>query len=327
MKHVSILVPAGDVVVGSIEGPYKVFRQVNEMLTGMGLPAAFAVELVGPNRSAVFNDGVFTLRTDRTMAEDFRTDLIIIPAPHGDLRQAVALNADLVAWIRQQYHGGAEVASLCMGAFLLAATGLIDGRRCATHWLAANEFRAQFPAVELLADKIITDEQGIYSSGGAYSYLNLILYLVEKQVSREVALFCAKVFQIDISRSSQSPFTIFLGQKEHADEPILKVQKYIEANYPRKLTVEELAAMSFLGRRHFERRFKKATFNSVLEYIQRVRIEAAKAGLEKAGENVSEVMYAVGYSDTKAFRMVFKNITGLSPAEYRNRYHKVPMAA
>lgn len=329
MKHVSILVPAGEVVVGSIEGPHKVLSQVNDFLAGAGQPPAFQIELVGLTRDKTFNQGLFTLHAHRTIAEEFCTDLIIIPAPHGDLAEAVALNAPFLPWIRQQHARGAEVASLCLGAFLLAATGLLDGRQCATHWLGAPQFAAMYPAVHLVAEQVITDEQGLYSSGGAYSYLNLILYLVEKYVSRDMAVCCAKVFQIDIGRRSQSPFVIFRGQKDHDDEPIKKTQEFIEQHFAEKLSVDELAALSCLSRRNFERRFKKATTNTVAEYIQRVKIEAAKMSLETSQENVNEVMYAVGYADAKAFRTLFKRLTGVSPLAYRERYSRkaVPLAA
>lgn len=327
MKHVSILVPAGDAVVGSIEGPHKVLSQVNDFLAGMGQPPAFTIELVGLTKHKTFNRGLFTLHAARTIDEDFRTDLIIIPAPHGDLREAVALNQPFVSWIRVQHAAGAEVASLCLGAFILAATGLVDGRQCATHWLGAQQFAAMFPAVNLVAEQLITDEQGLYSSGGAYSYLNLVLYLIEKHVSRDLAVGCAKVFQIDFGRSSQSPFVIFQGQKDHDDEPIKKAQEFIEKNFAAKLAVDELAAYCYLSRRNFERRFKKATSNTVAEYVQRVKIEAAKMSLESSQENVNEVMYSVGYSDSKAFRTLFKRITGVSPVAYRDKYsRKGPVA-
>jgi transcriptional regulator GlxA family with amidase domain len=236
-------------------------------------------------------------------------------------------NSAFIPWIVKQYKYGAEVASLCVGAFLLAATGLINGRQCATHWMAANDFRKMFPEVNLVEDRIITDEQGIYSSGGAFSYLNLILYLVEKFAGRNVAIFMSKAFQIDIERRSQSPFIMFNGQKEHEDEPIKKAQEFIEQNLQDRITVDQLASMLALGRRNLERRFKKATSNTVVEYIQRVKIEAAKMSLERSRENVNEVMYKVGYTDTKAFRTTFKRITGLSPVQYRNKYHReLPVA-
>jgi transcriptional regulator GlxA family with amidase domain len=179
-----------------------------------------------------------------------------------------------------------------------------------------------FPDITLLEDKIITDEGGIYSSGGAYSSLNLILYLIEKFAGRETSIFCSKAFQIDIQRDSQSPFTIFTGQKNHEDDSVKKAQEYIETNFQNKITVDQLASMLALSRRNLERRFKKATSNTVVEYIQRVKIEAAKVSLESSRENINEVMYNVGYNDSKAFRTVFKKITGLSPIQYRNKYNR-----
>jgi transcriptional regulator GlxA family with amidase domain len=178
------------------------------------------------------------------------------------------------------------------------------------------------PNVELVDGSIITEEQGLYSSGGANSYWNLLLYLVEKYTDRDTAILASKYFAIDIDRDSQAKFMMFQGQKDHDDEPIKKAQEFIEANYQEKITVDLLADMFAVGRRSFERRFKKATDNTVIEYIQRVKIEAAKRSFESSRKNINEVMYDVGYTDTKAFRTIFKKITGLTPIEYRNRYHK-----
>jgi transcriptional regulator GlxA family with amidase domain len=179
-----------------------------------------------------------------------------------------------------------------------------------------------FPDVNLVSEKIITDEGGIYSSGGANSFQNLILYLIEKYAGRDIAILCAKVYEIEIERDSQSSFIIFDGQKEHDDEPILKAQVFIENNFQQKITVDQLASMFALSRRNLERRFKKATSNTASEYLQRVKIEAAKLSLESSRENVNEVMWKVGYTDNKAFRTTFKRITGLSPMQYRNKYNR-----
>jgi len=320
MKHISIIVTKG-AILGNIEGPRQVFTEVNEFLARIGKAPLFKIQLVGLSKESQLNDGLYTISTDQ-INDIERTDLIIIPAMYGDLRKAVGLNQDFIPWIIKQYKSGAEVASLCLGAFLLASTGLLEGRKCATHWLAANEFRKMFPDVNLVEDKIITDENGIYSSGGAYSSLNLILYLVEKYAGREIAVFCSKAFQIDIQRDSQSPFMIFMGQKEHEDEPIRKAQEFIENNFQNKITVDQLASMLALSRRNLERRFKKATSNTLVEYMQRVKIEAAKKNLEIGRKNINEVMYEVGYTDTKAFRTTFKRITGVSPVQYRNKYNR-----
>ncbi len=322
MKHISILVPKA-AILGSIEGPRQVLTEVNKFLQSTERPQLFRIQLVGITREVPVCGGKYTVFTDATIGDISRTDLVIIPALDGEMTGTLAENGVFVPWIVDQYNAGAEVASLCVGAFLLASTGLVNGRKCATHWMAAADFRRMFPEVNLVEDKVITDEQGIYSSGGAFSYLNLILYIIEKYVGRDVAVFCSKAFQIDIERNSQSPFMMFKGQKAHEDEPIKEAQNFIEQNFNQRITVDELASRFAIGRRNLERRFKKATANSVVEYIQRVKIEAAKASLESSRENVNEVMYNVGYNDPKAFRTTFKRITGLSPLQYRQKYQRM----
>ncbi len=193
---------------------------------------------------------------------------------------------------------------------------------CSTHWSAAGDFRKMFPEVDLQTDQLITNENGIYTNGGAYSFLNLMIYLVEKYYNRQTAIFCAKVFQLEIDRESQSSFTIFTGQKMHSDEMVKKAQAYIESKLDEKITIEELSSKFAVGRRNFDRRFIKATGNTPVEYSQRVKIESAKKAFESSNKSVNTVMYEVGYNDVKAFREVFKRITGLSPLEYRGKYNK-----
>lgn len=325
MKHISILVPSR-AILGSIEGPRQLFSGANSYALSQGKTPLFKIQLVGLTSQTPLVNGVYTISSDKTIHDDFSTDLIVIPAMDGDIAMALENNSEFIPWIVNQYRGGAEVASLCLGSFLLASTGLIEGKKCATHWMAANDFRKMFPQVNLVAEKVLTDENGIYSSGGAYSYLNLVLYIIEKYASRAAAIFCAKMFQIDIDRDSQSPFIMFNGQKDHEDEPIKKAQVFIEKNFQEKITVDELASMLALSRRNLERRFKRATSNTVVEYIQRVKIEAAKMSLELSLDNVNEVMYKVGYNDTKAFRTTFKKITGLSPIQYRSKYNRTAYA-
>lgn len=326
MKHISILIPAGHSSLPNIDGSQQILTEVNTILHSMGKEPLFKIQLVGLTREVPQRSGLYTIQPDALITEVTKTDIIIIPAMHGDLPQAMEANAAFLPWITEQYQKGAELVSFCIAAFFVAATGLLNGKRCATHWIAANQFRAMFPEVILVDDRIMTEEDGIYSSGGAYSFLNLLAYLIEKYAGRDVAIRIAKTFMIDIDRESQSPFIMFNGQKTHEDEPIKKAQDYIERNYNDKITVDQLAGMLALGRRNLERRFKKATANTVVEYIQRVKIEAAKKGFETSRKNINEVMYEVGYNDTKAFRTTFKKITGLSPVEYRNKYNKASIA-
>ncbi len=324
MKKISILT-AENSVIQSIADPQYCFETVNRFLNVNGKPTMFKVELVGAERDVKLNNGLYTVHANKLITEVEKTDLIIIPAMFGDLPTALDSNKRLIPWIVKQYESGAEVASLCVGAFLLASTGLLNGKKCSTHWGFIDDFQEMFPEVDVQHGSIITEENGIYSSGGANSYWNLLLYLVEKYTNRETAILVSKYFAIDIGRSSQSFFAMFKGQKQHNDEKIKKAQEFIERNIEEKITVEELAEKVAVGRRSFERRFKQATNNSVLEYIQRVKIEAAKRNIENSRKNINEVMFEVGYTDTKAFRTTFKKITGLTPVEYRNRYHKTEM--
>jgi transcriptional regulator GlxA family with amidase domain len=322
MKHISILVPKGAAALSCIEGAFTCFTKANDFLESIGRPRLFNVQLVGIDKEAQVYDRLFKVTPDVLISDVNKTDLIIIPAVNGDMDNVIAANAEFFPWIVKQHNKGAEVASLCVGAFLLAATGLVDGKRIATHWLSANNFRRMFPTIELVSDKIITDEQGIYSSGGANSFWNLLLYILEKYTDRELSILAAKYFAIEIDRSSQSAFIMFRGQKDHQDESVKKAQEFIEQNFQEKITVDQLSDMFAVGRRSLERRFKKATCNTVSEYIQRVKIEAAKKSFETSRKNITEIMCDVGYSDTKAFRTIFKRATGLSPLEYRNKYNK-----
>jgi transcriptional regulator GlxA family with amidase domain len=321
MRHVSILI-TNEAVLASIVDPRIIFTGVNDFLAAAGKPPAFNVQLVGLHNEVKLHGGLFSVHTDAVLGDIKKTDLIIVPAFGGDMATSIKRNEEFIPWIVDHHYKGAEVASLCVGAFLLAATSLLNGKECSTHWRFANEFREMFPEVTLVDDRIVTEQKGLYSSGGATSYWNLLLYLVEKYAGRDMSIMAAKMFALEIDRKSQSPFIMFNGQKTHEDEPIKEAQEFIEANIAEKISVEDLAMKYAIGKRHFERRFKKATNNSPLEYIQRVKMEAAKKHLESSRKNVNEVMYDVGYSDTKAFRTVFKKITGLSPVEYRNKYNK-----
>jgi transcriptional regulator GlxA family with amidase domain len=226
MKTISILVPKG-AILGSIEGPRQVLSGVNSYFGSLGKKPLFHVELVGLSRETAIGNGLYTIHANRIISEVTKTDLIIVPAVDGDFRAGLEQNKEFIPWIKQHYEKGTEVASLCIGAFLLASTGILNGKKCATHWMAATEFRKMFPEVNLVPEKVVTDESGIYSSGGAYSYLNLVLYLIEKFAGRPAAVFSAKSFAIDIDRESQSPFMMFSGEKNHEDESIRKAQLFI----------------------------------------------------------------------------------------------------
>ncbi|MFA6542128.1 MAG: helix-turn-helix domain-containing protein [Bacteroidota bacterium] len=325
MKHITIVVPNGQNNLSSIVGSYKILTRANEYWKSTGKNELFTIQLAGVSKEVEFYNGLFTVKPHTNISAVIQTNLIIIPSLNHNYDDAVKGNKALIEWIEKQYKNGAEVASICTGTFLLASSGLLDGKTCSTHWAAADNFRSMFPKVNLQTDKLITDENGIYTNGGAYSFLNLILYLVEKYYDRQTAIFCSKVFQIEMDRQSQSAFTIFKGQKQHGDEMVKKAQEVIESTLHEKISMEKLSSQFAVSRRNFDRRFIKATGNTPVEYLQRVKIESAKKTFESTRKTISEVMYEVGYSDLKAFREVFRKITGISPLEYRNKYNKEAM--
>ena len=322
MKHLTILVPEGENNLSSIVGAYKIFTRANAYRKETGGKELFTIQLAGVSKNISFYDGLFTVKPHTHISAISKTHLIIIPSLNHNYQKSVKNNQLLIDWVEQQYKNGAEIASICTGAFLLAASGLLDGKTCSTHWAAAANFKKMFPKVNLQTDRLITDEKGIYTNGGAYSFLNLMIYLVEKYFDRPTAIYCSKVFQIEMDRQSQSAFTIFTGQKQHGDEMVKKAQDYIETKLDEKISIEQLSSRFAVGIRNFDRRFIKATGNTPLEYAQRVKIESAKKFLETSRKTINEVMYEVGYSDVKAFREVFRKITGMSPLEYRARYNK-----
>ena len=325
MKHISVLMPLGNAIVDTIVAPYNLLRMANSYYKRINQTQhdLFQVDLVALTLDPIEYQGLFTIKPTKTIDQVTNTDLIVLSAMSGDLEVEIENNRPYVSWIRKhRIENDAEIASLCKGALLLAETGLLNGKSCATHWTAHDIFRARYPQVDLLPEKVINEDNGIYSSGGAYSFLNFMLYLIEKYCGREVAILCSKVSEIEFDRIDQSPFMVFSGQKEHKDEPIKEAQLYIEKNYEQKLNIEELASMVNISGRSFLRRFKKATSNTPIEYIQRVKIEAAKKKLESSILNIQEVMFDVGYSDEKAFRNTFRKYAGLSPLEYRSKYNR-----
>ena len=329
MKHITIIAPDGQSNLSSVAcivGSYEILSRANAYWKSLGNKELYTIQIVGINEKADFEEGLFMVKPHATITDIKKTNLIIIPSLARDYETAVGGNKRMIDWIMQQYKDGAEVATMCTGAFMLAATGILDGKNCSTHWSSENTFKTLFPDVNLQTNKLITDENGIYTNGGAYSFLNLLIYLVEKYYNRETAIYCSKIFQIEIDRQHQSVFSIFSGQKLHDDEDVKKAQEYIENKIDEKISIEDLSAKLAVGRRNFDRRFIKATGNTPLEYAQRVKIEAAKKSFETSRKTINEVMYDVGYSDIKAFREVFRKITGMSPLEYRSRYNKDAMA-
>lgn len=319
MIIVSILIHE-DVVLSSACGPLDILTRTNQILAALGKPAKFQVELVSEKTKNILLADPAQFICHRTLTEVSRSDLIIVPAFKGEPDAVLEKNRALIGWIKAMYAQGTEIASLCVGCFFLAEAGLLDGKPCTSHWKAIEDLRHRYPRIKLQPDTVLTDRDGIYTGGGAFSSLNLVLYLVEKFCGKEAGIQVSKNFSINPDQMSQAHFSVFQGQRRHGDGDILKAQSFIEENYQKEVSVEQIAEHSNMSKRNFIRRFKKATRNTPLEYLQRVKIEAAKKALENNNKSISALMYDVGYNDMKTFRGIFKRVTGLTPQAYRAKY-------
>ncbi len=250
---------------------------------------------------------------------DIETIDIIIISSFSDYG-TVETSTEAIEWLKKHNKKGATIASVCAGTYILAQTGLLDGKTATTHWGFANDFRKQYPNINLQPEKIITDEGNLLCSGGCNSYIDLSIYLVEKYCGKDIALESSKAMLHDIGRKSQEPYTAYQFVKDHNDFKIKSIQKWFEENYNQAFKIKDLAEKFGLSRRVFERRFKKATEDTPLNYLQRLRVEIAKKMIEESSRTFSEISFMVGYEDTSFFRKLFKKHTDLLPKEYRSKF-------
>ncbi len=246
-------------------------------------------------------------------------DLIILPSVLGNI-ESLRQEKEAIAWLKAQHARGAIIASICAGAFLAAEAGILTGREATTHWQLADRFHQNYPKVKLQADRLLIDGGDYLCAGGTSAHQDLAIYLLEKFGSAELADACARMMLIDRGRREQAPYIRFRRQKTHGDEKIVAVQRHLEQNLTKRTTVVEMAQLAGMVERTFLRRFKKATGDTPLEYLQRLRIEAAKRLFERGEIRIDLITRAVGYADTSSFRRLFKQIVGVSPTVYRRRF-------
>ena len=284
-----------------------------------GPPLEVALISAGKRRALAGIGGV-RLLCDATLDEVRSSDLVLVPALDPDVVAHLALNRAAVPWLRRMFLAGADVASACTGAFLLAEAGLLDGKTATTHWAFQDAFRERYPRVTVKPEAIVVDQGRVVTAGGATSFLTLALYLVERMLGAEMARAASKMFLVDVNKSPQGAYAMFGPQRAHGDEEILRAQDIVEGEPGRALSVESLARRVAMSRRNFARRFRSATGNAPRDYVQRVRVEAAKRALESTRGPVAAVARAVGYDDIAAFRKLFARWTGMTPMAYRARY-------
>ncbi|MBI4776658.1 MAG: GlxA family transcriptional regulator [Deltaproteobacteria bacterium] len=323
MKKVTILA-MHNAMASTITGPMDIFYQAGVMwnhFNGQELTPYFDVKIVtSTGKPFKCLNGVRML-PHGSIHDVQDTDLILVSSIL-DIEKTLRVQSEVIDWLRDRYRLGSHIGTICNGAFVLAETGLLDGKTATTHWAYAKQFQERYPRIELKPERLITDEGDLFCSGGFYAGLDLSLYLVEKYCGHETALKSSKSIIHDIGRTSQAPYAIFRFQKDHKDQQILAVQEWIENNFDQNFDYDGLAFDHRMSRRTLERRFKTATGDTPLTYQQRIRVEASKRLLENGDLSFDEITYRVGYEDSSSFRKVFLKRTGLLPTEYRKKFQR-----
>lgn len=322
MKKVAILA-AENCVLSTIAAPMDMFLQAGvlwNMTMGEKPHPEFEVKIITSDGQPVSALNNIPVIPACSMHDIEHVDLIIIPSQGFFYDVESEVHQARSDWLTSWYERGADLAAICAGAFTLASTGLLDGRRATTHWGLANQFRNLFPAVDLRTDLMITEEDRLFCGGGVTADLNLSLHLIEKYCGREIALQGSRCMLVDMGRASQSPFAVFIPNKDHEDEEVLQAQEWIEANYRQSIKMEVLAKKAGISLRQFNRRFRSATGETAVKYLQHTRVEASKVLLVTTRQTFDDISPMVGYENVSFLRRVFRSSTGITPVDFRRKF-------
>ncbi len=256
---------------------------------------------------------------DSQPGTDHQLNYVISP-PSIIMPERMARAPTEAQWMKDLHAGGATLCSVCAGAFVLAETGLMDGRRATTHWAFARQLADRFPKILLADDQIVVDEGDILTAGGILAWADLGLTLVGRLLGPATMLATARFLLVEPPRQSQRPFAQFIPRFDHGDDAIRASQHFIHAHAASLQGVADLADKARMTSRTFLRRFVTATGLTPIEYLQQVRIAKAREALERTLTPVDTIAWDVGYADPAAFRKLFQKLTGLPPAAYRRQY-------
>jgi len=304
-------------------GPMEVFRHAGTLwniLTGKSQHPYFQVTTASADGHLVECDGPIYIKPMAAIRDVRKTDLIFIPTTGLGIDDVVERNAPVVPWLKRWHKRGAAIASVCSGVGLVAETGMLDGKRATTHWALAERFREKYPKVKWMPELMVTEDRGFFCGGGVHAALDLSLYLVEKFCGHEIALESSKALLIETPRAWQAGFAVIPLKTEHNDEAISLAQDWLHENFHRTFPLDAPARRVGMSLRNFVRRFKEATGDSPLAYLQKLRVAAAKRLLENDHRSMQEISDAVGYQDVAFFRSLFQRHTGVSPSAYREKF-------
>jgi len=287
---------------------------------GKALESEFKVEIATLDGGPVRCANNIEIKAHRALTDIQQTDLLLIPTIAGDIEQTLRRNAGLLPWIIEQAGRGADIASNCTGAFLLAETGLLDNKLATTHWGFVEEFRYRYPQVDLQPEQLITADGSLFCSGGGMAWLDMALFLIERYCGYDIAMASAKSNVFDISKRSQAAYSSIPGKRYHQDNAILTLQDWLDQNFHQDITIALLAEKTSMTERTLIRRFKQATGDSLIHYLQCIRVDAAKKLLRREHITIEAITHDVGYRDVSSFIRLFKKHTGLSPSAHRARF-------
>ncbi len=323
------IVATPDSTVSPVTGFFEALRSV-ERLTApedrlAGTRTPFDVEIVAESAGVIESASGLAITAHRSVDEVTEADVVIVPSMDvgRDDEWTPGRYPKLVRWLQEMYDGGATICSACTGANLAAETGLLDGNEATIHWMSEKSFRRRHPDVLLRLDEVLVisgDGGRLITSGAATAWHDLALYLIASHVGPATAQAVARFMLWEWHRDGQAAFQVFDPPTDHGDAAILAAQRAIAENFAVAAPVEEMVRWSGLAPRTFKRRFKLATNNTPIAYVQRIRVERAKRLLETSDEPIEEISWAVGYEDPASFRRLFKRLTGLAPGAYRQRF-------
>lgn len=280
----------------------------------------FEIVVASLDGHAVAAWGGQCLQVERAIAQIRQTDLILIPGFLFTLKDALPAFAAYGPWLREQHAQGAVLASMCTAAFLLAETGMLEGLRATTHWAFADFFRRRYTDVVLDDAQILCEENRVITCGGATAAMDLMLHLIRRFGSPQLAHTCSRYLLIDNVRTDQSVYALWSLPKSHGDGEILRVQHWLEQHFAQALVIDDVARRFGFGVRNFKRRFKEATGYTPIAYVQTLRLERAKQMLESTRMTLESITYAVGYEDSNSFRRLFQQRVGMLPVAYRKKF-------
>lgn len=312
-----------DVQILDVTGPIEVFNAATRFLEAERRDGGYDCALVGANLDSVRSSGGIRIVPDRTLrslaASQAKIDTLMVPGGVGSRRMME--DRRTVEWIRRRARSSRRVASICTGAGLLAAAGLLDGKRATTHWAYADELAQRFPQIVLEADSIHLRDGNVYTSAGVTAGMDLALALVEEDYGREVALTVARWLVMFLKRpGGQSQFSVHLASQQAAREPLRDVQSWVVDNLPRRITVEGMATLAGMSPRNFARVFHCQVGITPARFVERARVELARRRLEESRAGIDEIAENCGFGSPETMRRAFLRNVRVAPADYRKRF-------